>query len=64
MSNFFSLEDWKNMAITQEYFAVVKDRVDGIKEELAASAGVDPLQDRFKAGYLQACRDFLDVELE
>lgn len=58
------LTDWKYHSVTLSVFAEIQRRVSDLKDELAASAGKDPLYDRFRAGYLQACKDFLDIELE
>ena len=44
-------------------FQTMDQRLELIKEELAMSAGIDPLHDRYRAGYVQAIRDFSDIDL-
>lgn len=59
------VSDWKQLDVTQEVYKHLRFRVEALKEELANSAGVDPLSDRYRAGYIRACLDFLDTsELE
>lgn len=41
-----------------------RQRIADIEAELGASAGVDPLADRFKVGAIAAYRDILDVSIE
>lgn len=33
-------------------------------EELAANAGLHPVEDRFKAGYIACINDILDIDVE
>lgn len=54
---------WKRDPITKAMFESMDQRLDLLKEELAVSAGIDPLQDRYRAGYIQAIRDFSDIDL-
>ena len=58
------IADWKRHPVTQEVLVNLNNRISQLCTELGAVAGKDPLDDRFKAGYITACRDFLDVDLE
>lgn len=55
---------WKDHPVTRAVLGELADRVEHLKNELAQSAGNDPIMDRFKVGYIQACNDFSDIELE
>ena len=59
-----TLYDWKNLPITQVIMAEFKSRQKALKEELAQSAGLDPLSDRFKAGVIAAYEDVVNIELD
>lgn len=43
---------------------MLQDRVQILTDELALSAGLDPLSDRFKVGALAACKDLINIEWE
>lgn len=53
--------DWHRHPVTQFIHEVIKDRLEEGKEELALTAGLDPLQDSRKVGKLMAYQDFLDI---
>lgn len=55
---------WKNNAITEAVFSAIERRAEILTEELVSSAGINALNDRYKAGYIQAIRDFSDLDLE
>lgn len=59
-----TLTDWKNLAITQVIMAEFRQRQRQLKEELAQSAGINPLDDRFKVGVIAAYEDVLNIELD
>jgi hypothetical protein len=59
-----TLNDWKALAITQVIMAELRNRQRQLKEELAISAGVSPLDDRFKTGVIAAYEDVLNIELD
>lgn len=42
----------------------VRNRIIQLQDHLGQAAGVDPLQDRYHAGYILACMDFLNVDFE
>lgn len=56
--------DWKSNPVTEEVFEELSQRVEGLKAELAGSAGLDPLFDRFRAGAIQAFTDVLNTSYE
>lgn len=55
---------WKDHPVTRAVLGELAGRAENLKHELAQSAGIDSLADRFKVGYIQACYDFSDIELE
>lgn len=59
-----NLYDWKNLSITQVILEELRVRQKLLKEELAVSAGVNPLDDRFKCGLITAYNDVLNIELD
>lgn len=56
--------DWKNSPVTKAVFKELQLRIDVLKDELAQTAGLDPLEDRKRSIYIQACTDFINTELE
>ncbi len=54
--------DWKNSPITKALFQALNSNIEGLKEELATSAGVDARTDAIKVGAIQAYRDVIDTE--
>lgn len=59
-----TLSDWKSLAITQVIMAEFKARQKQLEYELGRSAGVNPLDDKEKVGYIKAIDDFLNIELD
>lgn len=49
---------WKKHYISELVFRELETREGQLVESLVQSAGVDPLEDRFRAGYIAAVRDF------
>lgn len=43
---------------------VIRRNVEDLKEKLANEAGADPASDRYIVGYITACRDLLNVDIE
>lgn len=41
-----------------------RQNISDLKDELAQSAGIDPLSDRFKSGAIQAYNDILNITIE
>lgn len=56
--------DWKQHPVTKQVFAAFKEREGQLLLALGNSAGLDPQEDRFRAGYISALKDFYQVELE
>lgn len=56
--------DWKRHPLTMSMFDALHNNISALCTELGSSAGVDPLEDRFKAGYILACRDVLEQQFE
>lgn len=54
-------QDWKSQPVTKAFFVDMDSRIQAVAGELADSAGLDSLLDRFRAGYIQAIRDILAV---
>ena len=61
MSDF---SDWKQHPITKRVFAGLQEQEGNITEQLVVSAGAEPSEDRFKAGYIAALRDVYLIRLE
>lgn len=55
---------WKNSAVTQEIFNTIYRNIESLKHELAESAGIDPLKDRFTSGAIGAYNDLLLIDFE
>lgn len=58
-----TLSDWKQSPITEVIFTELRRRIEALRAELGDSAGVSPLDDRYKVGYIQGLKDFLDIEM-
>lgn len=54
--------DWKSQLITKAVFAEMDKKIQGIAGELATSAGLDPLFDRYRAGIIQGVVDIMNME--
>ena len=54
--------DWKLYPITKTFFIAISNRIEGLKEELAQSAGIDPVADARRSGAIVALRDILDTD--
>ncbi len=54
--------DWKNNPVTKEVMSILRGYQERIKEELAQSAGNDPLADKFRSGAYSAYTDMLDIQ--
>lgn len=62
MSSKEEFVQWKQHPVTKAVIASMQARVDYLKDQLAMSAGVDPLEDRFRVGYIAAANDFSDID--
>lgn len=56
--------DWKSNPVTKAVFKDYETRIQRHALILSEIAGLDPLVDRFHAGYIQAFRDALQVDGE
>lgn len=56
--------DWKRHPVTQAVMSQIQGRINDMKEMLADSAGINPLQDREYVGAIKAYRDFLEIQYE
>ena len=45
-------------------FAILQSRINQLQEDLGNTAGVDPLQDRYRSGAIRAYKDLLEIEFE
>lgn len=50
--------------MTKAVFAAVQDLIAKTKEDLADTAGLEPLYDRFRAGAIAAYMDLLRIEFD
>lgn len=56
--------DWKHHPVTIEFLSAIRERVQGLKDEVAGSAHTeDPRILAYKAGAIQAFSDVLDVDI-
>lgn len=53
--------DWKNSPVTKRVFDEIKDMIQEGKEEIAASAGINPLLDRERVGKLNGLTALLGI---
>lgn len=54
--------DWKSSPITKAMFGALLVNIEGLKEELAESAGATPYQDAVKVGAIRAYRDVIEAD--
>jgi hypothetical protein len=50
--------------VTHEIFSELKQRRVQLQEALGFQAGIDPTEDRYKAGYITAITDLLNTDYE
>ena len=56
--------DWKKHPVTQALYGGMVNRINEAALELAGSAGIDPLDDRFKCGIVRAYQEVLTLEFD
>ena len=56
--------DWKRNPVTKALNSALIERINDGAKELAGSAGLNPLEDRFKCGIIHAYHEILTVELD
>ena len=59
-----TLSEWKSLAITQEYMAELKRRIEDQKEDLVLSAGVNPIRDSYRSGIIAALTDAVEFHFD
>lgn len=59
-----SFRDWKANPVTKAVFNELHVRIQGIKDELSCTAGMDARGDGFKVGAVQALTDILNIDFE
>lgn len=57
-------KDWLSQPVTKAVFEAVQLKIDGLKSELAGSAGLDTRNDGIKVGAISAFVDILDTSFE
>lgn len=55
-------KDWQSYPVTKAFFRSVRERIEGLKEELSFQAGDNPSMDHRKVGAIQALRDVLETD--
>lgn len=55
--------DWKQHPVTHQYFQAIIDRIQELKDGLAATAGQDSGQDRYIVGMIRAFSEAVSVEV-
>jgi hypothetical protein len=64
MSNAAEFADWKQHPTTKKVFEALIQKEFSVMAELSSSAGIDPLFDRFRVGYINALRDLYQMDAE
>jgi len=56
--------NWKADPVTKAFFQACQERIEDAKELLSTSAGLDPLQDKYLVGHIQAYREMQFFHIE
>ena len=56
--------NWLQDPVTQAFYEAMKLRVEDAREILAASAGIDPINDNFNRGFIAAYNEALNFRVE
>lgn len=56
--------DWKNHPVTIAFLEACEERIEEGKDILSTSAGIEPPQDNFMRGFIQAYREMLEFRVE
>lgn len=59
-----SFRDWKANPVTKAVMTELFDRILAVREDLGNTAGIDPLDDRRKAGAIAAYSDMINIEFD
>ena len=57
-------QSWKDHSVTQAFFEACEQRVEDAKEILASGAGLEPDQDNYFRGFIQAYREIQSFSVE
>lgn len=57
-------DTWKHDPITIAFYEAMVQRIDDCKELLAASAGIDQINDNFNRGFITAYTEALEFRVE
>lgn len=57
-------QDWKSNLVTKAFFEAALERVEDTKEILAVSAGLNPDQDNYLRGFIQAYKEMTQFSVE
>lgn len=57
-------EEWQNHFITKAFMLVIQERIEGAKDVLAGSAGINQQEDNFYRGFIHAHREVLDFRVD
>ena len=55
---------WKESPVTQEVFEVIEQRIMDAKDILGATAGEDPVADRYLVGMIRAFNELKGIEYD
>lgn len=56
--------DWKSSPVTQAVFSVVEERIYDAMDILSATAGNDPVADRYLVGMIRAFKELQEITYE
>lgn len=59
-----SFRDWKANPVTKAVFAELNTRIREVQHLLGNTAGLEPLNDRYNVGAIQAYNDILLIDFE
>lgn len=64
MSSKQEFADWLSHSVTKTVMEALTELETDLTEELVISGGINPLQDRYRSGYIAALRDIRLIKLE
>jgi hypothetical protein len=50
--------------VTKVFFVELERRAQSLRVVLGNNAGIDATNDRFQSGYIQACQDIVNIDIE
>ena len=57
-------ENWKGDFVTKAFFHAVQERIEGAKDILSVQTGLNPNQDNYLRGLIQAYREIQDFRID